>query len=238
MAAFRFPNESAEYRRRRDALLEREIELRDQIEAVAAERRALPLGGRLKEDYRFERVAEDGQACPVAFSELFGEHDSLIIYSMMFGPEWDAPCPSCASIVDSINVNGRAVRETTALAVVAAARVEQLEHWGRRRGWSNFVLASALNNDYLLDYCAFPDATDPALVSALNAFKRTPDGIFHTWGSELAGRPMANGHPRHVDMIWPLWNLLDVTPGGRGDAVVPKQDYEHRYFTENVLGGS
>ena len=47
---------------------------------------------------------------------------------------------------------------------------------------------------------------------------------------------MENGHTRHVDSIWLLWNLMDLTPEGRGDAIVPRQNYEHAYFSRAVLG--
>ena len=234
MTSFRFPNEPDSYRIRRNELLESEVRLRDEIESVAASRRQLPLGGKLKENYVFEHIGSDGQTERVPFHALFGEHDSLLVYSMMFGPDWDAPCPSCTCIVDSINANGRAVQETAGLAVIAAAGPEKLSTWADRRGWSQVNPVSGEGNGYLIDYAGF-ETNDPGLVSAMNVFRKTPNGIFHFWASELSSRPMANGHPRHVDMIWPLWNLLDMTPQGRGDALVPKQDFEHRYFSENVL---
>ena len=105
MTGFRFPNETDDYRSRRNELLELEKGLRDQIAVVAEKRRELPLGGRLKEDYRFEQMGPDGTLREVAFAQLFGQHDSLLIYSMMFGPDWDAPCPSCTSLVDGFNAN-------------------------------------------------------------------------------------------------------------------------------------
>ena len=230
---FRFPNESDDYRRARDELLEREIELRAQIEAVAAQRRALPRGGRLGEQYRLRRC-EGGDVREVPFAELFGRHDNLLIYTMMFGEQWDAPCPSCTSIVAAIDSSWYAVDETCAIAVVAAAVPEHLAEWGRRRGWT-VPLYSAQGSRFALDYAGFA-TDDPGLVSILNAFVRDDDGIFHTWGSELLSRPMASGHPRHVDNIWPLWNLLDQTARGRGEAMVPRQDFEHAYFTRHVLG--
>ncbi|MDX1516019.1 MAG: DUF899 family protein [Woeseiaceae bacterium] len=234
MSSFTFPNETDEYRKQRNRLLDDEVALRDHIEAVAAQRRQLPLGGKLKEDYSFERLDDDGKVETVAFDELFGAHDSLILYTMMFGREWDAPCPSCTSIVDSINVNSRGVSESAAIAAVTDATPDQVRTWAARRGWYMPVL-SGTNSRYILDYAGF-DTDDPGVVSAMNVFRRTPDGIFHFWAAELVSRPMANGHPRHVDMIWPMWNLLDMTPGGRGDTLVPKQDFEHRYFSKHVLG--
>jgi predicted dithiol-disulfide oxidoreductase (DUF899 family) len=173
----------------------------------------------------------------VPFAELFGPHRTLLLYSMMFGPDWDAPCPACTSLVDGFNATHHSVASTTAFAVVAAGSPEQLQRWAQRRGWTRIPLVSAHRSRYLLDYAGYPDTTDPAMVSIMNVFRRTPDGIVHTWGSELSNRPMDNGHPRHVDIVWPLWNLLDFTPDGRGDAPIPEQDFAHDYFDEHVLGG-
>ncbi len=234
MSTFRFPNESDEYRRQRDRLLDAEVGLRAAIEAVAEQRRALPPGGALKEAYRFAQV-HDGDTVTVPFADLFGRHDTLLLYSMMFGPAWDAPCPSCAHIVDGLNISARAVGETAAMAVVAAADPVQLHDWSQRRGWRQLPVVSARNSSYLIDYAGF-ETDDPALVSVMNVFHRTPEGIFHCWASELLSRPLDSGHPRHVDIIWPLWNLLDLTPAGRGSASIPRQDYEHRYFSQHVLG--
>ena len=121
-------------------------------------------------------------------------------------------------------------------AVVGAARPEQFHDWARFRGWTLPVF-SAAKNGYVRDYFAREDAGDPALASMMNAFKKTPEGIFHTWGSELVGHPMENGHPRHVDAVWLYWNLLDMTREGRGQASIPRQSYEHKYFTKHVYGG-
>src|SRR3981081_2840096 len=88
----RFPNESAEYRRAREALLAEEIELRRHIERVAEQRRALPPGGDVKKDYAFE-----GESGPASFTELFGDKDTLVIYSYMYGPQRDRTCPMCQS---------------------------------------------------------------------------------------------------------------------------------------------
>src|ERR671922_272401 len=99
--ATRFPGESAEYRRARNRLLQKEIRLRRQTEAVAAERRKLPLGGVVTTDYVFEGA--DG---PVRFSELFAPGmRTLFLYNFMFpkSPDSDTPCPSCTSIIDAVD---------------------------------------------------------------------------------------------------------------------------------------
>ncbi|MEM7203574.1 MAG: DUF899 family protein [Planctomycetota bacterium] len=234
MSGYRFPNESDEYRARRNELLELEKDLRERGEAVAQKRRELPLGGRLKEAYRFERVGAAGVIEEVEFEELFGAHRSLLLYTMMFGPDWDAACPSCTSLVDAFNANYFPVSQQCAMAVVAAARPNQLHDWAKFRGWT-IPLVSAANNGYILDYFAREKASDSALASMMNVFRKTPDGVFHTWGSEIVRHPMDSGHPRHVDAMWPMWNLFDLTPEGRGARSVPVQDYEHAYFTKHVF---
>ena len=92
----RFPNESDEYRQARDALLAEEIELRRHIERVAEQRRALPPGGEVTKDYRFE--GEDG---PASFADLFGDKETLVVYSYMYGPERERPCPMCTSLMSA-----------------------------------------------------------------------------------------------------------------------------------------
>jgi predicted dithiol-disulfide oxidoreductase (DUF899 family) len=235
MAAYRFPNESDAYRVRRNELLEMEKDLRARVEAVARKRRELPLGGRLKQGYRFERMGQNGSVDKVAFEELFGKHRSLLLYTMMYGAEWDAPCPSCTSLVDGFNANYFPVSQRCAMAVVAAARPKQLHDWAQRREWT-IPLYSAVNASYILDYAGHEGATDSARLPVMNVFCKTGDGIFHTWGSELIGHPTGNnGDPRHVDMVWLYWNLLDMTPEGRGEDPVPRQDFEHAYFDKHVV---
>src|ERR1700731_430079 len=98
-----FPNESRQYREARNELLLAERELRRQLESVAAQRRALPLGGEVTEDYVFEEVGPlSGAAAtakPVKSSELFGDKTTLIAYSFMYGPEMAEACPACTSIL-------------------------------------------------------------------------------------------------------------------------------------------
>jgi predicted dithiol-disulfide oxidoreductase (DUF899 family) len=89
-----FPGESAQYRAARTALLAEEIELRRHIERVAAQRRALPPGGEVIGDYRFE-----GEHGPVTLADLFGDKTTLGVYSYMFGPQRARPCPMCTNLL-------------------------------------------------------------------------------------------------------------------------------------------
>src|SRR5437588_3866473 len=92
----RFPNESAEYRRARETLLAEEIDLRRHIERVAELRRALPPGGAVTKAYSFE-----GEGGAVKLSDLFGDKQTLVIYSYMFGPQREQPCPMCTSFMST-----------------------------------------------------------------------------------------------------------------------------------------
>ena len=79
-----FPNETPDYRTARAALLEREVALRREMEAVATELRSLPPGGEVPEDYLFDCIGADGAPAKVRLSELFGGGDSLMLYQYMF----------------------------------------------------------------------------------------------------------------------------------------------------------
>src|SRR5258708_40319044 len=83
-----FPNETASYRQARNALLGEEMELRRQIERVAAHRRALPEGGEVREDSVFEGAGESGKPTRMKLSQLFAPaKDTPPVYSFMFGPQ-------------------------------------------------------------------------------------------------------------------------------------------------------
>jgi len=116
------PNESAEYRAVRNVLLAEEMELRRQMERVAARRRELPLGGTLREDYRF--VGENG---PMRLSELFAPgKDTLVIYSFMYGPERVRPCNGCTHFLDGMNGAAEHIRQRINFVVVAKSPLERI----------------------------------------------------------------------------------------------------------------
>ena len=103
MSELRYPNESREYRDARDSLLKDEQELVDKVKSVAEKRRNLPPGGQLKEDYIFQWANDGKVGRSVKFSELFGDKNTLLLYSFIYGPNWDHPCPSCTSLVDGFD---------------------------------------------------------------------------------------------------------------------------------------
>jgi len=132
-----YPNESADYRAARNALLDEEMALRAQIEAVAARRRALPPGGEVPEDYVFERIGKTSMPEKVRMSELFGPHDTLVLYSFMYGPERELPCPGCTHLLDGIDGAARHMGERAALHIVAKSPIARLAAWAHLRGWEH-----------------------------------------------------------------------------------------------------
>lgn len=215
----RFPGESEEYRMARDELLQSEIELREKLEAVAAQRRKLPLGGKVPEDYLFEEVLlGTDETNPVHLSELFDEgKDSLIVYGFMYGPDWEAPCPSCTSITDSSNGIAPHVRQQANLVFVAKAPPEKLRATAEDRGWKNIRYLSSYENSFNSDYFTEFEGSYGSHHPVVNVFVKRGDDVFHFWGSELFFVPAEGMHPRQSDLIWPLWNFFDMTPEGRGD---------------------
>lgn len=226
----RFPGETAAYRAARDTLLKEEIKLRRQTEAVAAMRRKLPLGGALREDYVFDEIkpAIDKTAArgQVKLSELFADgKDTLLVYSYMFGPRMAAPCPMCTSMLDSLDGSAPHVTERANLVVVAKSRVDRIMQVARERGWRYLRLLSSASNAYNRDYHG--ENEKGGQLPTLNVFARRKGRIYHTYCTELLFAPSDRGQDgRHVDPIWPLWNLLDLTPEGRGTTWHPKLKYD------------
>ena len=218
----RFPNEDRRYRAARDTLLKAEVDLRREVERVAALRRKLPLGGTAR-DYEFEERT-GAETRTIKLSELFGDKDTLVIYSYMFGPHMKAPCPSCTSILDSLDGTAPHVMQRAALAVVAKSPIARIRAFTDQRGWRNLRLLSSASNSYNRDYHG--ETEDGAQRPILNVFVRKDGAIYHAYATELLFAPTEKGqNGRHVDMIWPLWNMLDYTPEGRGKDWSPKLSY-------------
>jgi predicted dithiol-disulfide oxidoreductase (DUF899 family) len=212
------------------------------IERVATQRRGLPPGGKVPDDYVFEETADGGGE--VTLSELFAPgKDTLVIYSFMFPrssgdtrpgpgsgetarlPLAERPCPSCTSILDSLDGAAVDLAQRVNLAVIAKSDPERIRTFARERGWRHLRLLSSRNNDYNRDYHA--ETPEGEQRPILNVFVRDGSEIRHAWGTELMFAPRDPGEdPRHVDSIWPIWSVLDMTPQGRGaDPNFPSLDY-------------
>ncbi|MBZ9978157.1 DUF899 family protein [Mesorhizobium sp. BR-1-1-10] len=229
-----FPNESARYRTAREKLLNKEIELRRAMEAVAEARRALPPGGLVPQDYVFDGLDAAGKPARIKLSELFTPgKNTLILYNMMFPrhpretrdvatsggtaklARPDQPCPSCTALLDQFDgAVGHLEAAGFNFAVVAKTALENLVTLGRDRGWRNMRLLSSANNSFKRDYNA--EDADGAQIPLLSVFHRDADGIRHFWSSELGFAPTEPGQdPRAIGTCEILWNLMDFTPEGR-----------------------
>lgn len=215
----RYPNESAQYRKARQALLAEEIELRRHIERVAAQRRALPAGGEVPKNYRFE-----GENGAVTLADLFGDKQSLVIYSYMFGPQRERPCPMCTSLLGAWNGEARDIEQRVGLAVVARSPIDKLVAFKKERGWRDLKLYSDTTGDFSRDYFAIgPDGSD---IPGFNVFTRSDGKIRHFWSGEMGFDQADPGQdPRGAPDLMPIWTILDSVPEGRGSDWYPKLDY-------------
>src|SRR5205814_2331707 len=164
-------------------------------------------------DYVFE---EGDDARKVKLSELFGDKSTLLLYSYMYGPQMEAPCPMCTSMLDAVEGQVQHVRQRAAIAIVARSPIARILQFTRGRGWKNHRVLSSTNNGYHADY--FGETKDGAQMPMMNVFVKRDGKVRHFWGSELLYCSFDDGmDSRHVDPFWPLWHLLDLTPEGRGD---------------------
>ncbi len=225
-----FPGESRKYRAVRDRLVAEEMTLRRHLQAVATLRGKLPLGGKLKKDYLFEEgeadLRDQKTAHRIKFSKLFKKGKrSLIVYSFMYPPDAKTPCPLCTSLLDGLNGAAAHVRDRANFVVVAKAPIQKIRRWAKRRGWHNLRLLSSRANTYNSDY--FAEAPNGFQMPALNVFRKAKGGIYHWYSTELLyAAPERGQHPRHLDLIWPMWNLFDFTPEGRGENWYPRFSYD------------
>jgi len=212
------PNESAKYLSKREELRHAEIQLMKQREKVAALRRQLPTGATV-EDYEFiegPAPLDEGDAPTnkVRLSELFTAPDrSLVIYHFMFGKKQAVPCPMCTAWIDSFNGVAHHLAQNVDLAIVAAADPATLRAHARKRGWDKLRLLSAGHSTFKYDLGSEDAAGHQD--STISVFTRDADGTL---------RHFYSGHPwladdikeRGIDELNPIWNVLDLTPPGRG----------------------
>ena len=217
-----WPNETPKYRQARDKLVNAEARLRAEAEAVAELRRELPDGGAAKQDYEFTD-ASSGK--PVRLSQLFATgKNSLFLYNFMFAPGKD-PCPMCTSLLDGLNGQAPHLSQRINVAAVAKAKPGELRAFSKKRGWKNLRLLSSHANSYNRDYRG--ETPQGEQNPMMHVWTRRGGEVRHFWASELFGHKGGDWtlQPRHADAIWPLWNVLDLTPEGRGKNWYPKLAY-------------
>jgi predicted dithiol-disulfide oxidoreductase (DUF899 family) len=155
-------------------------------------------------------------------SQLFGDKDTLVLYSMMFGPQREKACPMCTAMLTSWEGATRNLRERVAVAVTARSPIERLLAFKKERGWQNLPIYSDTTGDYTRAYVDADDGDMPAL----NIFTRIGGTIRHFWSGEISGEMTDPGQdPRGAPDLDPLWTILDLTPAGRGGTWYPMLEY-------------
>jgi len=197
MSELRYPNESRQYREARDALL------KDEKRAC----RQSQIGGGKAPRSPSRRAVERGLRLPMGerresreqreILRAVWDKNTLLLYSFMYGPNWDNPCPSCTSLVDGFDRSWYQVTQNAAFVAIAKAPADKINTWAKKRGWSQIALVSGSDSPYQADYKCQGDSEDMQWP-VMHVFKRQNGRIFHFWGTELSGN--------HVDTVWPYWN--------------------------------
>jgi predicted dithiol-disulfide oxidoreductase (DUF899 family) len=211
--------DSAEYTARREALRSAEVDLMHQREKVASLRRQLPRGTAV-EDFEFlegpARLEQgDEPVTTVRLSELFSAPDrALVVYHLMYGKRQTSPCPMCTMWIDGFNGVVRHVTQNADFVVASAADPAALRAHARSRGWGNLRLLSCGDSTFQYDLGAEDD--DGNQDSTISVFTLDPDGSprhFYSCHPSMADDIRERG----IDLLSPVWHLLDLTPHGRGD---------------------
>jgi predicted dithiol-disulfide oxidoreductase (DUF899 family) len=215
---------SAAYVEARQALEQAEVELLERVAAVAAQRRALPEGAPVGAYTLTEGppdLGADGPERPVALPDLFGDHDELVVYHLMFHPDDDQACPMCSMWVDALHGVSHHLARRTAFAVVAKAPVAKLRAWGRHRGWHGLRLVSSYGTSFNADLHV--EGPGGGQWPAVSVFRRdgNGDGVRHVL-TRTADTTAATGGG--IDLLNPVWHVWDLLPQGRGDWL-PDNDY-------------
>ena len=212
-------DEPAEYATARKELRRAEVGLMRQREKVAALRRQLPTGTPVQ-DYEFlegprSLLEGDQPVTRVRLSELFtGPDRALVVQHVMYGKLQTTPCPMCTMWIDGLNGAVRHIQRNADFVVAAAADPPVLRAHARARGWDAVRLLSCGDNSFQYDLGA--ETEEGEQYSSISVFTLDPDGSprhFYTCHPRLA----ADIAERGIDLLSPVWHLLDLTPQGRGE---------------------
>ncbi len=218
-----------EWQAAREALLEEEKELTRRSDELAAKRRELPWV-EVGKDYRFE--AEDGTK---GLAELFGGRSQLVVYHFMFGPSYEAGCPVCSSIADTLapQVPHLKAKDTT-LLLASRAPLEKLLAYRERMGWRIEWVSSGgsdFNRDLGFLYTEeelkpFLDGEIPATVEQNARMCGTDVASYVAEGPGLSVYALEDGTvyrtyvttARGLEPAMAYYGLLDRTPKGRDES--------------------
>lgn len=178
--------------------------------ALAQERAQLPWV-LVEKDYRFHAV--DGER---TFSDLFGASSQLVIYHLMLGPGWNAPCVGCAQWADAMSGNTSKFADADARCIaVSRAPIDEIEHHRQQRGW-NFAWYSSNGSDFNLDYHVSTDDLGDSVTKqvgvetlgfdrgenhGISVFVKDEDAIYHTYSVYNRGVEAMNGAFGYYDLL-------------------------------------
>jgi predicted dithiol-disulfide oxidoreductase (DUF899 family) len=206
---------SPRYVAARLALIEAEKALRDQVETVASLRRSLPQGPVL-DAYSFTEgprdLEHDEPVRAVTLADLFGDHDALVVYHLMFHPDDDQACAMCSLWVDGLHGVSHHIGRRAGLAVVGKAPVEKLRRWARHRGWPGLRIVSSHDTTFNTDLHV--EGPQGGQWPAVSVFARDGNHVRHVL-TQCADYP--DGSSRGIDLLSPVWNVFDLLPDGRDD---------------------
>lgn len=203
---------SEDYAGARLALLEAEQALRDQRASVSRLRRLLPPGAVLPAYELTEASGPDGEERPVTLQELFGDHDTFVVYHFMFHPDDDEACPMCSLWIDGLHGVSHHLTRRAAFVVIGKAPIAKLRGWARRRGWDGLRIVSSYGTSFNPDLNV--EGPKGGQWPAVSVFVRDGDSVRHFF-TECARYP--DGAEGGMDQVSPVWNVFDLLPEGRGD---------------------
>ncbi len=217
MTRYALADESPEYRKQRAELLEAEIALKQQIEAVAELRRGLPRDTRC-EDYvlraDLSSLDRGGSPSGIQLSDLFEDAGKpLVLMQFMYGKAQENPCPMCTMWADGYDAVTPHLLQRVNFAVLVAGDLERFEQHVRSRGWRNLRIVSAGDSSIKTDL-GF-EREDGSQLPGVSVFTRAEDGSPRHFYS--SGAMMSDGHARGMDLLSPVWNFFDLAPEGRGE---------------------
>ncbi len=215
-----FPGESADYAKAREAHLAAEIEFRRQATRLAEQRQALPPGPVIDKEYRFR----DENGAEIGLIDLFGDHETLISYYWMYGPQRERPCPMCTNWLGGVEGNAQDVKQRTALKIFSRSPTTRQRAFAIERGWHHLDFVQTIGDDYARDIGILDDEGNEG--AAIVIFKKDGDKVRLFYAAEMPWDAADPGQdPRTYPDIAPLWSLLDLTPEGRGGDWYPKLNY-------------
>lgn len=225
----RFSNESAAYAKAREALLAEEIEVRRHLGRLAQQNRELPEGPELArggEGGGWKFIGPNGGE--VGLADMFGSHDTLVLYHWMFGPERNRPCPMCTNLLGPLAANAADLKQRVALAVVARSKVERMTAFGIERGWRELPYYQAVGDDFSIAIGGL-DQEKRMEMPALMVLRKHNGVVRLHWMGETTMEMADPGEdPRGAVDLAPLWNILDLTPAGRDPKWYPRLSYDPR----------